>query len=212
MENDFDSPVYHKHSIEFVTVASEFCRFLENASAVPADEFLDKAVKIMPLLYLKATLLPDAVQHFDEEIERFVDEMAYMEIREQLLTVLGPSDNFLEVFHEDMRLSDTPILCSVSELLADIYQDVKDFVSTYQLGVTEIMNDGLVLCKSSFEKYWGQKLVNVLRALHSVRYNTNDDEEMLFGEGAIKGADVSKSFIALRQKEWSNDDKDYDFE
>ena len=77
---------------------------------------------------------------------------------------------------EDMAYSDTPIKSSVSECLADIYQDVKDFVSVYRLGFDETMYVALAACEENFALYWGQKLVNTLRALHDVKYNVKEDD------------------------------------
>lgn len=52
------SPVYDKNTLEFVTVAFEFCSWMESVGHdLPA--FVDKATKLLPLLYLKATLLPE---------------------------------------------------------------------------------------------------------------------------------------------------------
>ena len=75
-----------------------------------------------------------------------------------------------------MAYSDTPIKATISEDLADIYQDIKDFVSVYRLGFDETMNDSLAVCKENFGLYWGQKLVNTLRALHDVKYNVKDED------------------------------------
>ena len=54
-----NNPIYERNTLEFVTVALEFCTFVENAGNTGLFDFLDKAAKILPLLYLKATLLPD---------------------------------------------------------------------------------------------------------------------------------------------------------
>ena len=35
----------------------------------------------------------------------------------------------------------------------------------------------LAACQEHFALYWGQKLVNTLRALHDVKYNQPDEEE-----------------------------------
>ena len=50
-----NNPIYEHNTLEFVTVALEFCTFVENAGKNGLLNFLDKAVKILPLLYLKAT-------------------------------------------------------------------------------------------------------------------------------------------------------------
>lgn len=80
---------------------------------------------------------------------------------------------------DDMAYSDTPIKQNISENLADIYQPLKDFICVYQLGFDQTMNDALVICREHFAEFWGQRLVNVMRALHEVRYSkqTDTDEE-----------------------------------
>ena len=78
---------------------------------------------------------------------------------------------FLEVFHPDMPYSDTPIAAFVSENLADIYQELKDFIANFQIGEADIMISALAVCIEAFAEHWGQKLLNVLRALHSIRFS-----------------------------------------
>ena len=53
-----NNPIYERNTLEFVTVALEFCTFVETAGERELFDFMDKAVKLLPLLYLKATLLP----------------------------------------------------------------------------------------------------------------------------------------------------------
>ena len=54
--------------------------------------------------------------------------------------------------------------------LADIYQPIKDFICVFQLGLEHTMNDSLAICRELFAEFWGQRLVNVMRALHDVKY------------------------------------------
>jgi hypothetical protein len=177
-----DHIVYSVKVIEFVTVAAETCLFLEHAEEFSKTDFIQKSVKILPLLYLNASMLdiPEAV--YDDIPERFVSEEDYQFVREQVEQLLGNDDSYLEVFHPDMALSDTPIAAFVSENMADIYQELKDFAANYQLGDIDIMNDALVACLDAFGEHWGQKLLNALRALHSVRFSDgfgmdNDENE-----------------------------------
>lgn len=46
--------IFDKNSIEFVTVAAEYCGFIERARDAERKTFVDTALKILPLLYLKA--------------------------------------------------------------------------------------------------------------------------------------------------------------
>ena len=69
---------YQKTSIEFVTVGVEFCALMEKAqeTAKNANSQIPPS-KILPLLYLKAILLPDSIEEneeYDINIEHFVTE------------------------------------------------------------------------------------------------------------------------------------------
>ena len=169
--------IFEKNVIEFVTVAAEFCAFLERAEHMKRKAFVDTSLKILPLLYLKASLLPKCETIGDEAPETYVTEEIYEILRINLAGLMGEKDDYLDVFVQDMVYSDQPIKKSVSEDLADIYQDIKDFIFVFQLGLNETMNDSLAICQENFGLLWGQKLVNTLRALHDVKQNENDEED-----------------------------------
>jgi hypothetical protein len=169
--------IFDKNVIEFVTVAAEYCAFLERAGQMPRKTFVDTILKILPLLYIKASMLPDCELLGDETPENYVTEDIYEAMRTELASLLGEQDDYLEVFTQDMIYSDTPIRKTISEDLADIYQDIKDFIFVFKLGLNETMNDALYLCKENFGNIWGQKLVNTLRALHDIKYNSNNEDE-----------------------------------
>lgn len=169
--------IFDRNVIEFVTVAAEFCKFLEQAEGCKRIHFVDTALKILPLLYLKASMMPRCETLGDEAPESYVTEETYEIIRMNLAGILAEKDDYLDVFVSDMKYSDQPITRYISEDLADIYQDIKDFIFVFQLGLNETMNDALAICQENFALYWGQKLVNTLRALHEVRYATADDDE-----------------------------------
>ena len=168
--------IFDKNSIEFVTVAAEYCGFIERARGVEPGAFVETALKILPLLYLKASLIPECEMIGEEDLEVFVTEEDYECVQYSIAQVLGAQDDYLEVFHPDMAYSDTPIKKCISEDLADIYQDLKDFIGVFQLGMNTTMNDSLYVCKEHFAEYWGQRLVNTMRALHNVKYNDSDLE------------------------------------
>lgn len=170
MNEELKNIVFSKNVVEFVTVSVEYCAYLEGFTDASQKELTDKIIKLLPLLYLKASLLPDTEPVEDSEPEVAVTEDIYNHISSRLYGVYGKEDTYLEVFLEDMKYSETPISASVSEDLTDIYQDLKNFISIYERGVEENMNDALYACIENFKNYWGQKLVNVLGALHSLKY------------------------------------------
>lgn len=169
--------IFDRDVVEFVTVAAEFCKYLEQAEGKHRTTFVDTTLKILPLLYLKATLLPPCETLGDDLPEHYVTEETYEVLRMTLASILAEKDAYLDVFMEDMKYSDQPITRYISEDLADIYQDIKDFIFVFQLGLNETMHDALAICQENFRLYWGQKLVNTLRALHEARYLQSDEEE-----------------------------------
>lgn len=170
MEENNSQVIFDKNAVEFVTVAAEFCGFMERVSDMKRRDFVDKSLKLLPLLYLKASLLPACERMEESDPETFVTETDYEVVRSLVASLLGEYDDFLEVFLDDMAYSDTPIHQNISECLADIYQPLKDFICVFQLGLEQTMNDSLAICRELFAEFWGQRLVNVMRALHDVKY------------------------------------------
>jgi hypothetical protein len=170
-EEDIKQLVFSKNPVEFVTVAVQYCALLENLENASMADATDKFTKILPLLYLKALLLPE-IELIDEdsEPEATVTEGDYNYIVSKIYAVYGKDDTYLEVFLEDMKYSETPISASISEDLTDIYQDLRNFITVYGRGIAEQSNDAMFVCNENFKAYWGQKLVNVLGALHSLKY------------------------------------------
>ena len=140
----YSQVIFDKNTVEFVTVAAEYCGFLERTRDAKRGTFVDTALKILPLLYLKASMIPPCERIGEFDPETFVTEEDYELIRMAVAEVLGSKDDYLEVF---------------------------------PLGPNETMNDSLVICKEHFEEFWGQRLVNTMRALHDVKYNSADEDK-----------------------------------
>lgn len=182
MENqDTHQIVYSKNVIEFVTVGNEYCASVENASHFSAKENMQRLQKLLPLLYIKASVLPKIEQLLDDELVKYVTEMDYNMLHQKWLQLLNENDNFYEVFDPSIQFGQETVTASVSENLLDIYQSLKDFISNYSIGNEEVMHDSLAECLFDFEQSWGQQLVNVMRAIHMLVYSDVD-----FGEAEIK--------------------------
>ena len=178
MKEDFNSNVVFSQNVtEFVTVAGEYCIFVENTARFSKKDFLDKGRKLLPLVYLKGSLLPKFESVFDDENEKFVSEEEWGFIHESVQKKLGFHDEYIEVYdpltHEQLEQSTT----SISDNLADIYQDLKNFITLYNIGTEEIMNDALWECQLNFEEFWGQRLLNALKAIHNIYFGGDDMEE-----------------------------------
>ncbi len=196
-------PVYSRNVIEFVAVANEFCKYAEHASELKGDELLKILQRILPFMYLKASLLPELNPFFEDGNEKFVTESDWKKMQEIFREKFGTADDYPEVFDEKISESDDHVISSISENMADIYQDIKDFLLLYQTGTPEVMNDSVWECRLNFESFWGQKLVNSMRAIHKFIYSgeeigkvENDDD------GDDERRNTSNWFIARRQKEF----------
>ncbi|GET21518.1 DUF5063 domain-containing protein [Prolixibacter denitrificans] len=177
MEGETSHIVYSVNVIEFVTVANEYCATLETMDDLNRKDFVHKMQKIFPLLYLKASLLPEVEEMLEDEPEKFVAEEDYNYLHRKLQVKLAEHDGYLEVFDPLIQYSEGPVEGSLAENMADIYQDLKDFILSYRIGTVEVMNDALLECRNNFAEYWGQQLVNGLRALHNLTFGDVDLSE-----------------------------------
>ena len=91
---------------------------------------------------------------------------------------MGEYDEYLEVFDEAMQYSELPVIHTVSEKLCDIYQDLKNFISAYRSGMETVMIEAVWVLSEGFENYWGKAAAELLRAVHSIVYRLNDENEL----------------------------------
>jgi hypothetical protein len=202
----FDSPVYSRDVIEFVTVANEFCKYLENSGDVSLTDFVNTAHRILPLLYLKATLIPVVEESYEEFNEKFVSEDDYNFIQNNLLGKFGEYNTYDEIYDPLRQENDEPVQLSLAENFADIYQDLKDFLMQYRSGTNEIMQNAVWECRQAFEQYWGQRVVNALRVLHHLRYYIVDlDSEKTDQEKEIN-VDTKNWFISRMQEDFRDEE------
>jgi hypothetical protein len=172
-----ENPVYAKSTIDFVTVSKTFCDLMDQLESINKDLFVDSMLRLLPLVYLKAGLLPENELISDDDQEIFATEEQYSDLSQTILNLMGTDNAYLEVFSPEISYSDTPVTSFISENIADIWQDLFNFISVYHLGNDETMNDALFVCRTNFKQFWGQSLVNVLRALHNCKYSISEKEE-----------------------------------
>lgn len=179
-EDGVNSVVYSKNVIELITVGNEFCSFLERSQEMESADFMSRLQKILPLLYLKASLLPEFEFEPEEDLVKYVTEVEYNLIQQKVLEHTRENDDYREVFAPGAHLSEDAFTSSISENVADIYQDIKDLVLSFRTMDEAVMLQAIWECQVNFAQYWGQKLVNGLRAIHSVIYSekNNDDEDL----------------------------------
>jgi hypothetical protein len=179
MSIDFNNPVYSKNIIEFITVASEYCGFVEKTEKFSKIDFISKSQKILTLMYLKASLIEKFNKDDIEEgnIEKFVTEVDYNFVIEAVSGKLGSLEQFIDIFEPTRTEISEAVQVSLSECFADIYQDLKDFISNYQIGNENIMTEAIFECQLNFEIFWGPRILALLNTIHNILYSDNDLED-----------------------------------
>jgi hypothetical protein len=155
---------------EFYLVASEFCKLLENIQTFTKFDFLSNTQKLLNLLYLKASLVLKPKGNDEGEAEKFVEELDWMFIKDQVGSKLGLSDKYIELPLPENIVPDNIETISLSECFADIYQDLRDFSTNYEIGNDEAITASISECLDNFEKFWGIRALAILISIHHFIY------------------------------------------
>lgn len=179
MKDNISNPVYSSNTLEFVTVASQYCVLMEQCGEKSRKDFIHTLLKLLPLLYLKWQMLPTVEAGGNFLPDAKVTEDDYDYILNTAYSVIGNADEYEELIYEvDMETEESQWK-SVSEDLADLYQGLRNFVLVYQERLEPCMPDAIADIKDKFADYLGQTLLCTLKHLHNVAYSTTDidDEE-----------------------------------
>ena len=166
--------VYRQTTLDFVTAAAQTCLLLEHASEIEKDELIEQLLQLLPILYVRTRALEPTVPELDGEPQQFVQEEDYNFVLLGIQNLLGSDDTYLTVLTENQRYTDEPCMATISEDLADIYQELKDLAANFQTGQEAVMNDAVYLCRQQFTNHWGQKLLNTLATLHALQTSKED--------------------------------------
>lgn len=168
--------IYSRQVVEFAASANEYCKYLEGIEAVKGIEILKVMQRLLPFIYLRASLLPMLEPILEDGNEKTVTEFDWTRLHDALLQKIGNNDPF-PVIVDLGDPADGLYTGSISEYLADIYQDLKDFIVNYRSANEEVMNDAVWEVLMNFEEFWGQKLLVVLGAIHRVLYSPGDESD-----------------------------------
>lgn len=167
-----------KNVIEFLTVTAEYCAFIEKADEYFRKDFLLKLHKLLPLLYLKGALLPE-VSIDDSFIEKYVSEDDWNYIHDKVLEKLSELETYFDITEAVGYETGETVNLSISEAVADIYQDLRDFLAVFKDANDELMEIAVFECKQNFKLFWGARVIGVLQELHLLIYsgiNLNESE------------------------------------
>lgn len=168
MTEDFEKIVYSDEVIAFTALASQYCNLVDRVAAYSQSDFVSQQHRLLSLLYVKTLSLPSIEPIDPEMVEKTVTQEEWDEVHNAVAAKLAKFDRYSEVYDP---LAGDDAMTSLSEGFADIFQDLKDYLSLMQMGSPEMMNDAIWECVNNFKNYWGQRLVNIVRVLHHLIYS-----------------------------------------
>ncbi len=180
MSDNATNPVVSKQVIEMITVANEYCLFFEQAEKYNKEEIFAYFQKIAPLLYLKGSMLPTQLEPDPEFAERIITEEQWEEIFKILREKFGKD----EVYYTHDHNFDSEE-ASLADNMADIYQDMKDFILLYQKAPMQSKTCAVAELQKLFENHWGIRLLNALAAIHNILHKDSIDPELLSGDDLL---------------------------
>ncbi|MCD6596948.1 MAG: DUF5063 domain-containing protein [Bacteroidales bacterium] len=207
-EKESEDKIYSTEVIDFIKISNDFCKLVENSFSMKRSGLLKELQLLLPLLYIRSMKLPVVESVLEDGNEKFVTEEQYEGLKSGLALKLGYLDDYPEVI-DPGAMYDSPVTCSLSEDLADIFQELKDFLTLFQIGTNEMMNDAIWETRMNFDNYWGQKLLNGLRMIHkdlNAEEPVNDEETIPDSPREEEQRDTSSWFVTKRQNELRDGD------
>lgn len=150
----------------FYSAASDFCTLIENNKRFSRDDIFKKLREILPALYY--LILQNKETEPDNEVfvQQFVTEEDWNNVYRDLKEKIGPADNYLELADRRAFNTDDVLRYSLSEDLADLYQVFKDYMSNYDIGSPDVIDDLNSKSLADFNEYWSETLLNALRTIN----------------------------------------------
>ena len=179
--------VFSTWALELVVLARQYCAKCDNSTEneqeegaqVAEVELVDWLYEFLGLLFYKASRLPN-LQKFEgfDALGNSLSELDYQRVRTCTAEVLDNADIIaLQLSEEEERLyQGDPHL---SEIVADLYQELYELLIHYRDGELERMLHALARCQYYFLTEWGTKLLLALRwlqVLQAEKYLDNEDE------------------------------------
>ena len=158
--------------LEMIRVAHEYNVFCEDIVKKETKDILSFYQKVLPLLYIKSSLLPDIEPSDKSANERYVAEEHWEGIFMNLKEKFSKADEYWE-----LNENYDSVKASLAEKLADVYQDTKDFVVLFQKNQISAKENAVFEIKRLFMVHWGPRCISAINQIHTVLYQKEINEE-----------------------------------
>jgi hypothetical protein len=176
-EQDIHAFVYSEQVLALVKSANDTATFLEEFPPESGRTFISEALLHLSGLYAAMIRVGDTSPVFESSVEATVTEQDWSGLFQRIAAVLGSHNELLRPAEEEEYDRSELVSHKISEDLADIYQEIRDFTAVYSRGMEELMNDACWELKERFAEHWGKKLLRSLGALHHLYISGIDPTE-----------------------------------
>ncbi len=201
--------VYSDTVLKFVEKCNFFMNILKLKDIPGRSAFVLSLQQTLPEMYSGMLQIPVEEAIFDGENEKFVTEEEWAEVFRLVVSILGSQNEYMDIPLDEEYDRMELISRTISEDIADIYQDIRNFLELYRNGTEEIMNDALWECRMNFESYWGEKLLRASLALHRILLKDDVLLDQLDDEWKEVSQDqeinTSEWLISKRQKDFGGE-------
>jgi hypothetical protein len=193
---------------DFVATAAAFCQLLEQAGKQRTGELFSQLQQILPQLYEKSVRLPKPRYCYEEESARFVSEDDYARIHDLMQQKIGL---FFGITHMSPGTGPSQfevMSFGMAEGFADLYEELRNFVKLYEVGIPQAMNDAVWLYHKSFGQSLGVKLIECLKSMHQMVYNKGSEgSRAMQDDDFVQGGNEEEPWFSDDQEEVYGDDE-----
>lgn len=154
---------------ELLAIAKEYCWLLEHVKDFETEKVLEFMRKILPLLYVKGSMIVVPEGADEADMQRYVTEENYEIIFNEVRNKIKQTDLFY-VFNHELK---EPEERSMAECLTDIYQDLKDVMIAYGRGLEAEMAGAILCLQQWYVGRWGAQAALLMPVLHRIFENNN---------------------------------------
>jgi hypothetical protein len=169
--------VYSPEMVALVTAANGYSLFIDGLDGTGGKAFIAASVRHLSDVYSAMLRIGETTPDIESAGEPTVTEQDWSAVYQKIAMLLGAHNEILRPAEENEFDRSELVTHYISEDLADVYQELKDFTSIYGRGMEELMNDAAWELKERFVEHWGKKLLRSLSALHELYVTGIDPNE-----------------------------------
>jgi len=170
----------------FTTEAKAFCDAVDVHESISLARFVRQLASRVVRLYGAALQLPDVTSETSDNPSDALSDAFSPEqesaLRRALEKKLGSYNTYREIFdpYDDSR--EEPIYGSLGNDLAEIYNDLRDIVASYDRTNESALIDILWNAQFKFSYHWGEHATKALRVLDSLIHRQHVEELLEDGD------------------------------